>query len=593
MDADDLKRIYLKRHDAVVEDASIFASIAKPYNYFYAPEDQWVSVPEKTIYQTVFDSNQDNLDGIALIFGDEKVSFRGLFSRIDQIACGLQALGVAEGDIVSAAMVSTPDAVALLYATSKVGATFASMDPRDSISELRSKLEQAKPKCLFVMAGFEKVADIASEGFAGTIISLSSNHVAASFDAVSYEDFLKNGEGISEIDPTLYRSEHVAAIVYTGASTGAAKGVMLSDYSFNAMGVAWINSGYQFARGKKLLDVLPLFIAYGVCNALHVPLMWGETIVLVDPFKHDKFSDFLLRYKPQHVYAGPPHIRFLKGSIADRDADLSFLEFVASGGAGMPYDEDAGNFLFFAAHGADGVYGQGYGLTEINAAFCYGIGRKNKIGYIGIPLAGNDAVIVDAETLKELPFGQGLRGLLMIKTSTMMLGYHGSAAPKNKDIFAVDEAGELWVATGDICTMDESGKIRIIDRVGRGFNTFGMNIYPSVIEDVLGMHSNIAESVVAGVTHELMGAAPVANVVVSAGLMERAEALADELDELIAQELPSYTKVYAYRFRTSLPYTSRAKPNYQLIQAQGINDLGDDVLVLREVADIEDVLKAE
>lgn len=135
--------------------------------------------------------------------------------------------------------------------------------------------------------------------------------------------------------------------------------------------------------------------------------------------------------------------------------------------------------------------------------------------------------------------------------------------PKNKDIFAVDEAEELWVATGDICTMDESGKIRIIDRVGRGFNTFGMNIYPSVIEDVLGMHSDVAESVVVGVEHELMGAAPVANVVVSAGLMERAQALADELDELIARELPSYTRVYAYRFRTGLPYTSRAKPNYQ------------------------------
>jgi Acyl-CoA synthetases (AMP-forming)/AMP-acid ligases II len=321
--------------------------------------------------------------------------------------------------------------------------------------------------------------------------------------------------------------------------------------------------------------------------------VWGGTIVLVDPFKHNEFSDYLLRYKPQHVYVGPPHIRSLRDSIADSTVDLSFLEFVASGGAGMPYEEDASNYLFFAAHGADGVYGQGYGLSEVNAAFCWGIGRKNKIGFIGIPLAGNDAAIVDPETLEELPYGEDLQGLLMIRTPTVMLGYHGIAASKDKDIFTVDQSDDLWVSTGDICTMDESGKIKIIDRVGRGFNTFGMNIYPSVIENVLGMHSDVVESVIVGIEHELMGVAPVANVVVAPTLMERTCDLADELDELIARELPSYTRIYAYRFRTSLPYTSRAKPNYQLIQSQGIDDLDEDILVLREVGKIEDVIKAE
>lgn len=259
----------------------------------------------------------------------------------------------------------------------------------------------------------------------------------------------------------------------------------------------------------------------------------------------------------------------------------------------MPYEEDASNCLFFAARGADGVYGQGYGLTEINAAFCYGIGRKNKVGCIGIPLAGNDAVIVDAETLEELPYGQDLQGLLMIKTPTVMLGYHGLAVSRNEEVFVVDDAGETWVTTDDICVMDPSGKIKIIDRVGRGFNTFGMNIYPSVIENVLGMHQGVMESVVVGIEHEVMGAAPVANVVVAAELLEDAAMLADEFDELIARELPSYTKVYAYRFRTQLPYTSRAKPNYQLILSQGTDDLGDDVLVVRDIAGIEEVLGAE
>ncbi len=587
--------IHLKSHQPSAGEDGHFASIDKPYNRFYAPREQWVTIPEKTIYQTVFDNNQNNLDGTALVFGEQNVSFRELFTRIDEIARALRALGVDEDDVVSAAMVSTPEAVCLLYATSKVGATFASMDPRDSTNELKSKLEQAQPKCLFVAAGFEKVADVASGGLVDTVVSLSPDSVDkdAVFDAIAYDDFLEGRKKIADLSPAPYRADHVAAIVYTGASTGAAKGVMLSDYSFNAMGVAWVNSGYRFMQGKKLLDVLPLFIAYGVCNALHVPLMWGETIVLVNPFHHDRFATYVMKYAPQHIYAGPPHIRFLQQSPLIEDADLSFFEFVASGGAGMPYEEDTSNYLFFAAHGADGVYGQGYGLTEINAAFCYGIGRKNKIGCIGIPLAGNDAVIVDPETFEELPYGQGMQGLLMIKTPTVMLGYHGLAASRNEEIFVIDDTGETWVATGDICTMDSSGKIKIVDRVGRGFNSFGMNIYPSVIENVLGMHQSVMESVVVGIEHEVMGAAPVANVVVATELLENAATLADEFDELIACELPSYTKIYAYRFRTQLPYTSRAKPDYQLILSQGIDDPGDDVLVVRDIAGIEEVLGTE
>lgn len=595
MECCDLETIYLKRYRLDGKDAINFASVVKPYNCFYESKDKWILVPETTIYQTVFDKNQKNLDAIALVFENRELTFREFFLQVDRIAASLVALGVGRDDVVSVAMSSTPEAVCLLYAASKVGATFASMDPRDSANELKSKIEQAAPRCLFVAPGFEKVSEIASVGLVDTIVSLAANDDSAAIEqgVIPYGEFLRKGETIESFVAVGYEPDHVAAIVYTGASTGAAKGVMLSDYSFNAMGVAWENSGYHFRSGKKLLDVLPLFIAYGVCNALHVPLMWGETIVLVDSFRMDLFARFLVEHKPQHVFSGPPHIRFLQRSEIGADADLSFLEMAASGGAGMPFDEDASNYSFFAIRGADGVYGQGYGMSEINAAFCYGNGRKNRVGYIGIPLAGNDAVIVDRETLEELPFGEGKAGILMIKTPTVMLGYHGLSSYKDKQIFVKDDVGDVWVASGDICIMDKSGKIKIVDRVGRGFNTFGMNIYPAVLEDVIGAHPAVIESVVVGLPHEVMGAAPVVNVIVAAEYFDRVETIADEIDELIKRELPSYTFVYAYNFRTSIPYTSRAKPDYQTIQTQGIDDLGNNRIIIREVSDIANVLKAK
>lgn len=596
-DRDDLRKIRLKRYGNIPNqyDAAEYASVSKPYNQFYVSEEKWVAIPEKTIYQTVFDNNQDNLDELALVFEDREITFKDFFTSVDEIAASLHAMGIGQDDVVSVAMSSTPDAVCLLYATSKVGATFASMDPRDSPNELKSKISQAAPRCLFVAPGFEKVADIASEGLVDTIISLAASGDAVNADenVIPYEAFLQKGEGEGQLAPAQFVPDHVAAIVYTGASTGAAKGVMLSDYSFNAMGIAMENSGYLYRPKKRFLDVLPLFIAYGVCNALHVPLMWGEAIVLVDPFRIDLFANFVLEYEPQHVLGSPPHIRLLQGALTDTDVDLSFLEMVGSGGSGMSFDEDASNYSFFAVHGADGVYGQGYGLSEVNAAFCHGYGRKNRVGYIGIPFAGNDGVIVDSETFEELPFGKGESGVLMIKTPTVMLGYHDASAHKDKDIFVVDDAGDIWVASGDICIMDGSGKIKIVDRVGRGFNTFGMNIYPAVLENVIGMHPAVVESVAVGLPHEAMGCAPVVNVVIPIEQFDHIETIADELDALIARELPSYTFVYAYNFRTSIPYTSRAKPDYQVIQSQGLDELDDNVVVIREVSDIANVLKAD
>lgn len=592
LDTCSLKTIHLKRYQANQADANAYSSVSQPYNRFYADKGEWVSIPEKTIYQTVYDNNHGRLGNVALIFDEKEMTFEEFFARADELAASLTALGVGQNDVVSVAMGSTPEAVCLLYAASKVGATFASMDPRDSANELKSKIAQASPKCLFVAPGFEKVADIASEGLVDTIISLGIT-VDESLDkgTISYDDFLRMGESIEQVNPVGYQPDHVAAIVYTGASTGAAKGVMLSDYSFNAMGVAFENSGYFFRPGKVFLDVLPLFIAYGVCNALHVPLMWGETIVLANPLRIDLFTEYVFQYRPQHVFCSPPHIRLLRRVWATESSDLAFLEMLASGGSGMPLEEDAATYFFLAEHGADGAYGQGYGMSEVNAAFCYGNSRRNKAGCIGIPFAGNDAVIVDRETLEELPFGMGNEGLLMLKTPTMMLGYHGAAAHRDAEVFVTDDAGEIWVNSGDICIMDESGRIKIVDRAGRGFNTFGMNMYPAVIENVVGMHPAVIESVAVGLPHENMGSAPVVNVVVAPERLRDAELIANELDDLIARELPSYTKIYAYNFRTAIPYTSRAKPDYQAIQSQGLDDLGDNAVIICEISDIASALK--
>ncbi|MBR3362959.1 MAG: acyl--CoA ligase [Bacilli bacterium] len=610
VDKDKLQTIKTAALDKTKFKDRQYATISKPYNEHYKKENLSPEIPKKTIYEVLRDNNCDNDQG-GLIFEGNYFSYKKLLEEIDNTAKGLKAQGVKKGDTIAAALTSTPEAVYLLYAASRLGVTFASIDPRDSVKEIKQKLSDASPKLFFVADGFEKEKEI-TEGLSiektvtvSPIRSLPTEikeylkisnpemfMVNEDKKHIAFDTLIKKGEKESLGKPEKYNPNHIAAMVYTGASTSNGKGVMLNDYSFNALGVCQKNSDFPWEKGKVFLNVLPQFIAYGVCNALHVPLMYGETVILANPLRIDKFPEYILETKPDHVFASPIHIRFMKNSpLINDETDLSFIEMFACGGAGMPLEEDIENRKFFESHGAKDAYGQGYGLTEVNAAFCYGRGTKNKEGFVGIPFAGNDAAIFDPDTLEELPYGKNLKGVLMLKTPTTMMGYFGESAYRNKEIFVKDEADNIWVSTEDTSIMDEDGRIQIIDRQKRGFNCLGMNVYPSTIENVLAKHKGIYESIVVGIKHPLLDMAPIANIVLKPEYKGKEEQIMKELEEIIKEELPDYTLIYAYNFRDNLPYTTRGKPNYTEIASQGIEELGNNKVFVKKINSPKEILE--
>lgn len=609
VDKEKLKTIKTAALDKTKFTDRQYATVSKPYNNHYKKENLTPEIPEKTIYEMLRDNNESRKVG-GLFFEGNQINFDTLFAEIDKTAKGLQALGVKKGDTIAAALTSTPEAVYLLYAASRLGVTFASIDPRDSVKEIKQKLTDAKPKLFFVADGFAKENEIIKDLDINKTITVSPVrsllpevkeylkqtspelfNTKEDEKHLTFDSFIENGKNETLKEPVTYNPNHVAAMVYTGASTSNGKGVMLNDYSFNALGICQKNSDFPWQEGKTFLNVLPQFIAYGVCNALHVPLMYGENVILANPLRIDKFPEYILNYKPDHVFASPIHIRFLKNSPLINDkTDLSFIEMFACGGAGMPLDEDIENRHFFESHGAKDTYGQGYGLTEVNAAFCYGRGSKNKEGYVGIPFAGNDAAVFDPETLEELPYGKNLKGILMIKTPTTMMGYFGESAYRNKEIFVKDQEDNIWVSPEDATIMDEEGRIKIIDRQKRGFNCLGMNVYPSTIENVLAKHKGVYESIIVGIKHPILDMAPIANVVLKPEYKGKEELVMQELEEIIKEELPDYTLIYAYNFRDNLPYTTRGKPNYTEIESEGIEDLGNNKVFVKKINTPKEIL---
>ena len=63
-----------------------------------------------------------------------------------------------------------------------------------------------------------------------------------------------------------------------------------------------------------------------------------------------------------------------------------------------------------------------------------------------------------------------------------------------------------------------------------------------------------------------------------------------ELEEIIKEELPDYTLIYAYNFRDNLPYTTRGKPNYTEIESEGIDDLGNNKVFVKKINTPKEIL---
>ena len=159
VDKEKLKTIKTAALDKTKFTDRQYATVSKPYNNHYKKENLTPKIPEKTIYEILRDNNKNRKVG-GLFFEGNQINFDTLLKEIDKTAKGLQALGVKKGDTIAAALTSTPEAVYLLYAASRLGVTFASIDPRDSVKEIKQKLTDAKPKLFFVADGFAKEDEI-------------------------------------------------------------------------------------------------------------------------------------------------------------------------------------------------------------------------------------------------------------------------------------------------------------------------------------------------------------------------------------------------------------------------------------------------
>ncbi len=520
----------------------------------------------------------------ALEFQNKKTSYFEFIRNIESAARSLISLGVKKGDFVSIVAPNTPQALTLVYATNRIGAVANMIHPLLSANEIKKFVEHVDSKVVITFDMlYEKLSDIKWETSDNPVIVLASISDALPFyikpiykltnkvnlkinenhNVVCWKDFMKKGEDII-LSPDDGKGDDIAAILYSGGTTGIPKGVMIHNRAFNCMAVQSEEikrDDTKDAAGKRALAVMPVFHGFGLAMCMHVMLYFGMHVFLVPKFDFKECSKLIFKKKINHVYAVPALFEALSRTEEIEREDLSFLEMVAFSG-----DKCSDKLLnrmnnYLKKGGSSEQMTEAYGLTECLSAACISPFFAHKKGSTGLPLPDNEIKICKYGTQEEVPVGED--GEICITGPTQMKGYYKNELETNLAL-QIHADGKKWLHTGDIGCVDEEGYLYYRQRHCKMIITAGYNVYPTQIEEVINDCRGVLLSCVVGIEDKTLGQRVIA-VVQPADMNMDLEALKNRILQKCKDNVADFAMPKEIIFKEELPKTAMGKVNFKAL----------------------------
>jgi long-chain acyl-CoA synthetase len=411
-----------------------------------------------------------------------------LFDRVTRVAGGLRGLGLQPGDPVAVVMATTPDVGILYQACWRAGLVAVPVLFLLPPPELRHVLRDAGARAVVTSPEFLANVQQAAEGLDVTVV----------LDGEAEGTVALGDLAASEASDLVGRDDDdLAALLYTGGTTGRAKGVALTHANLWHAGEAGYRSTADDRLGRTLVP-LPLAHAFGLLvtvTGLHDPE--PAVAVLQRWFDPTAFCELIAEHRLEQATVVPTMLRLLL-TLPLESYDLSSLQRIVCGSAPLP----PAVLHAFEERVPSVTICEGYGLTETAAAATVNRRTHRKVGSVGTPLPGTELRIVGDDG-EEVATGEP--GEVWIRSAACATGYHGQATD---DTFTADG----WVRTGDVGSVDEEGFLTILDRLKDLVIRNGFNIYPRDVEEALAEHDHVAAAAVVGRPDDEVGEEVVAFV---------------------------------------------------------------------------------
>ena len=560
-------------------------TLNKDYSWFKQYEKnnipKYIEYPDCSLYSFIANPAMTNSSRIAYEYFGSATSYRELMSSIHSAACSLKTLGVKEDDIVSICMPNTPEAIIMFYATNMIGAVANMIHPLAAEGEIKNCLTIAKSKvALVVDFNFEKFNKIKQKVKLEAIVSCSASVSMPILTSVGYwitsgrkiatiplhddiydwYDFISIGKDYEGECFTPRNGDDLAVILYSGGTTGSAKGIELSNTNFNVLAIQG-TSMVNVTADDTVLGILPLFHGFGLGVCTHLALYKSAKILLIPRFTPESFASLVKKKKPTFIVGVPSLYEAFINNPQLAKANLSFLKTMISGGDTLSASLKERVDEFLAMHNSRAVIREGYGLTECVAACAFST-ETNKPGSVGVPMPANAIKIVEINTTKEVT--TGLEGEICISGPTVMKGYRNDDK-ETKLVLKKHDDGNIWLHTGDIGKMDEDGFLTFVLRLKRMIITNGYNIYPSIIEKIIDSHPSVSSSTVVGIPDVKRGQKVKAFIVLKKNI-NPSEKIKNSIKELCEKNIAKYSLPKEYEFKTTLPRTLIGKVAYRELE---------------------------
>jgi long-chain acyl-CoA synthetase len=517
-----------------------------------------ISYPNLPLHDILKEKSRLYPSRVAIACSSAKVSYEELASFSDHFASALFTMGVRKGDRVALFLPNIPQFVIAFYGILKTGAIVTAISPLHREREVQRQLSDSEAESLHPI-----IESVWSETKLKRVIVTKPDEFA-DFEApagrmslkTKYHRFpellLESGNSPPKVEINPY--EDLAALQYTGGTTGTAKGAMLTHMNLisNALMFAtWIRG---VEAEETFLTALPLFHIYGLTTSLTVPVSLTATMVLLPKFDSRAALESIQRHKVTVFCGVPTMYSTLLANPEIGNCDLASLRLCISGASPLPAQVQE---KFMEATG--GFLAEGYGLTEASpVTHCNPVDRTLKtvrVGSIGLPLPDTEARIVDLEA-GERTLMPSETGELVVRGPQVMKGYWRQP----EETASVLRNG--WLHTGDIGRIDNDGYFYVTDRKKDLIKYKGYSVYPREIEDVLYEHPAVRLCAVVGKVFADVGEVPKAFVV----LKEGTSATEAELVEFVKQKIAPYKMLRQVEFKTELPISPAGKVLKRLLR---------------------------
>lgn len=498
-------------------------------------------------------------DREALVVPHQRIrwTYRELSSHVDALAAGLLALGLRCGDRVGIWSPNRAEWIIAQLATARVGLILVTINPAYRRAELALALSLSACRALVLASEFKGsnyldmigklFPDIGKRKNAGLEFLIQLDGPALP-GAITYQDLLDKGRAIGanrakESGPELSSRDPIN-IQFTSGTTGTPKGAMLTHRNIlnNAIFVA---RHIKLSEEDRLCLPVPLYHCFGMVMGTLACVATGATLVLSgESFDAEAVLRTIEDERCTALYGVPTMFVAELDHPAFPTSDLANLRTGIMAGAPCPVE--VMKRVVTEMHMREVTIC--YGMTETSPVSFQSTTDANietRTSTVGFVHPHVEAKVVD-EDGRTVPLSQ--TGELLVRGYSVMAGYWASSK-QTADV--ID--GDGWMHTGDLATIDTSGRARVVGRTKDMIIRGGENIYPTEIENYLLRHPAVAEVAVFGVPDDKLGEEVCAWITTRAPLGE--EAVRKFCDGCIAHfKIPRHI-----RFVDSFPMTVTGK----------------------------------